>query len=70
MDNAHIPVLLEECISNLDCKKDGVYVDATLGNAGHARAVLERYPDIALLVGLDQDQEALERARNNLEPFP
>ena len=72
----HVPVLLERCLALLGPALDSagrhdrtpVYVDATLGLAGHARAVLARHPD-AVLVGLDRDTEALAHARAVLEPF-
>jgi len=69
MGAQHIPVLLNECLEFLNCKTDGIYVDATVGNAGHAKALLETYPRIHKLVGIDRDHEAIERAHNNLKQF-
>lgn len=64
----HIPVMVEEILSIFDDVPDGVVLDATLGGAGHAVALLERRPELSV-VGLDQDDEALAAARKRLEPF-
>ena len=64
----HIPVLLEPTIELLNIKKDGVYVDGTIGGAGHSKAILQKAP-IKLLVGIDQDNDALAAAAHNLEGF-
>lgn len=64
----HIPVLLEPTIELLNIKKDGVYVDGTIGGAGHSKAILQKAP-IKLLVGIDQDNDALAAAEHNLEGF-
>ena len=68
MDAGHIPVLLHECIDNLNIRPDGIYVDGTLGMAGHSCAMLQAAP-MAELCALDRDEEALELARRRLEPF-
>jgi 16S rRNA (cytosine1402-N4)-methyltransferase len=70
-DRLHIPVALERSLELLAPaveKPGAVVVDATLGLAGHAEAVLERFPD-ATLVGLDRDTEALALAGTRLAPF-
>ena len=67
----HVPVLLERCLELLTPAldlPDAVHVDFTLGLAGHAEAVLERFPQI-VLVGLDRDTEALAHARHRLARF-
>ncbi|MCX7850952.1 16S rRNA (cytosine(1402)-N(4))-methyltransferase, partial [Thermus sp.] len=56
----HIPVLYEEALDLLKVRPGEVYVDATLGGAGHARGILERG---GLVLGLDQDPEAVARAQ-------
>jgi len=70
MDSFHIPVLLKEVLHYLIPKKGGgVYIDCTLGGGGHSKAILERiYPD-GLLIGLDQDIEAIKAARKELSNF-
>ncbi|MBC7591483.1 MAG: 16S rRNA (cytosine(1402)-N(4))-methyltransferase RsmH [Salinibacterium sp.] len=67
----HTPVMLERTVELLApaLHRDGaVLVDATLGMAGHAEALLQRFPNIQL-VGIDRDQDALTIARRRLEPF-
>ena len=63
----HKPVLLNECIENLNIKDDGIYVDGTLGGAGHSANILKKLKKGALLVGIDQDEIALEVARERLK---
>lgn len=63
----HIPVLLDECIDGLALHRGGVYVDATLGLAGHAAAAAAHLGSSGLLIGVDQDDMALERAAKRLE---
>jgi 16S rRNA (cytosine1402-N4)-methyltransferase len=65
----HHPVLLEEVLEILDCRPGRVYADGTVGAGGHSRGVLERSSPTGRLIGLDWDEEALERARKNLSPF-
>jgi 16S rRNA (cytosine1402-N4)-methyltransferase len=54
----HIPVLLEEVITYLNIKGDGIYVDCTFGGGGHSKAILERLDDAGRLLAFDQDEEA------------
>ena len=65
----HIPVLLEEAIDALNIKADGVYVDGTLGCAGHAQVILENLGLQGLLIGIDRDQDALKEARRVLVSY-
>lgn len=60
---AHEPVLLEEALSLLRPEPGGVYVDATLGGGGHARAILRRIAPDGVLVGVDRDPESIAHAR-------
>lgn len=62
----HIPVLLEESIEGLAIKSNGVYVDGTLGGAGHAIAIAEHLGPDGTLIGFDLDSNAVERARQKL----
>ncbi len=63
----HKPVLLDEVIEMLDIKKDGIYVDATVGGGGHTRAILSRLSDKGLVIGIDRDEEALNRVGMSLK---
>jgi 16S rRNA (cytosine1402-N4)-methyltransferase len=66
MDFSHEPVLLKECIEGLNIHSAGVYVDCTLGGAGHSTEILKRLNSQGLLIGIDQDKEALEAAKARL----
>ncbi|MDZ4120790.1 MAG: 16S rRNA (cytosine(1402)-N(4))-methyltransferase RsmH, partial [Candidatus Cloacimonadaceae bacterium] len=68
MSRYHIPVMVQECIQNLNLKTGGVYVDATLGGGGHSLAMLGKCPEIQLL-GFDQDKQAINHAGNVLQDF-
>lgn len=65
----HKPVLLEECIDGLKINPDGIYVDGTLGGAGHSRVIASKLSEKGLLVGIDRDDDALNAAKNNLKQF-
>lgn len=65
----HLSVLPEEVITFLDPRPGGVYLDGTLGGGGHARMILERCTPGGMLVGMDQDQEALQAAGQRLADF-
>jgi len=62
----HITVLLNESVELLNVKSDGVYVDCTLGGAGHSSLIAERLGPTGTLIGLDQDTRALEAAKQKL----
>ena len=65
---AHRPVLLEEAVSALAIRADGLYVDATFGRGGHSRAILERLGPAGRLIALDRDPQAVEAARGITDP--
>lgn len=65
MDFNHKPVLLDECIESLNIKSNGTYLDGTLGGAGHSLEILKRL-DKGTLVGIDQDEFAIETATERL----
>lgn len=65
----HKPVLLNECIEGLNIKPDGIYVDGTLGGAGHSKEILKKLSKNGLLIGIDRDEEALKAAKKNLENY-
>lgn len=69
MEFNHKPVLLEECITNLDIKENGIYIDGTLGGAGHASEIYKRLGRDGILIGVDQDTFALEIASQRLKDF-
>lgn len=69
MEFNHYSVLLEECIENLNIKPDGVYVDGTLGGAGHSYQICQRLSEKGRLVGIDQDKDAICAASKRLEEF-
>lgn len=69
MSFAHISVLLSETIEQLNIKPDGIYVDGTLGGAGHAFEVCRRLSEKGRFVGIDQDAAAIEAAGERLAPF-
>lgn len=70
MEFKHKPVLLNETIEGLNIKKDGIYVDGTLGGAGHSIEILKRLDSSkGKLIGIDRDQEAIEAAKQKLSEF-
>ncbi|HBJ1650309.1 TPA: 16S rRNA (cytosine(1402)-N(4))-methyltransferase RsmH [Clostridium botulinum] len=69
MEFKHISVLLNECLDALDIKDNGIYVDCTLGGAGHSSHILERLSNEGLLIGIDQDRDALKAAKERLKRF-
>ena len=69
MEFSHKSVLLEETIEGLNIKKDGTYVDGTLGGGGHAFYVCERLSDKARFIGIDQDAAAIQAAGIRLLPY-
>lgn len=66
---SHMPVMVREVLEFLAVRPGGVYVDATLGMGGHARAMLERMDGKGVLLGMDRDAEALAQAEHNLDPW-
>lgn len=69
MDFKHVSVLLKETIDGLNINPDGIYVDGTLGGGGHAYEVCKHLSSKGRLIGIDQDSEALEAARERLSEF-
>lgn len=68
MEFKHEPIMLNECIENLNIKKDGIYVDGTMGGAGHSSKIVEKL-DGGLLIGIDRDQEAIEASKKRLAKY-
>ena len=70
MEFKHKPVLLNECIEGLNIKPEGIYVDGTLGGAGHSKEIVKKLDkNKGLLIGIDRDEEALQAARQNLSEY-
>lgn len=69
MEFKHKPVMLNECIEGLNIKKDGIYVDGTLGGAGHSKKIAEVLSKKGMLIGIDKDEEALKAAKKTLKDF-
>ncbi|TDP59792.1 16S rRNA (cytosine(1402)-N(4))-methyltransferase RsmH [Aminicella lysinilytica] len=69
MEFKHTPVLLSECIENLNIKPDGIYVDGTLGGGGHSFHICEKLSPEGTLIGIDRDTDALEAAEERLKEF-
>lgn len=69
MEFKHVSVLLNECLEGLNIKPDGKYVDCTLGGAGHSSQILKRLSKDGLLIGIDQDKDALKAAGERLKNF-
>ena len=65
----HVSVLLNECIENLNIKPDGIYVDGTMGGAGHSLEIVKKLSEKGILIGIDRDEEALEVAEERLKDF-
>lgn len=69
MEFVHKSIMLEEVISSLNIKPDGIYVDGTLGGAGHSFEIVKRLIEGGRLIGIDQDGDAIEAATKRLEPY-
>lgn len=66
MDFKHVPVLYSECLSKLNIKENGVYVDGTLGGGGHASGIAARLGEDGMLIGIDRDKDAIDAAEKRL----
>lgn len=69
MEFKHEPIMLNECLENLDIKSDGIYVDGTLGGAGHSIKILERLSEKGKLIGIDRDEDALTASKKRLAKY-
>ncbi len=69
MDFKHISVLLHEATDGLNIKKDGIYVDGTMGGGGHSHKILSQLSTDGLLVGIDRDTNALSASKERLKDF-
>ena len=69
MTYRHIPAMPNEVMYYLNCKPGKIYVDCTLGGSGHAKAICEKISPDGLLIGIDQDKDAITNARLVLRPY-
>ncbi len=69
MDFVHKSVLLSECIEGLNIKENGIYIDGTLGGAGHSSEIIKRLSKTGKLIGIDRDTEALTAAKEKLKEY-
>ena len=69
MEFKHKPVMLKECIEGLNIKPNGIYVDGTLGGAGHSKGIVKKLSEKGLLIGIDRDEDALKAAKENLKEY-
>ena len=69
MEFSHVSVLLEETIRELNIKPDGIYVDGTLGGAGHAKEVCKKLNSEGRFIGIDQDEVAIKTGEERLSQF-
>lgn len=69
MEFKHYSVMLQECINMLNIKEDGIYVDCTLGGAGHSSEIVKKLSKKGRLIGIDQDLDALRAAKEKLSNY-
>ncbi len=69
MDFVHKSVLLNECIDGLKIKPNGIYVDGTLGGAGHSSEIIKKLSAQGKLIGIDRDEDALKAAKERLKEY-
>ena len=65
----HYTVLLEETVDSLNVKPDGIYVDCTLGGAGHSNLIASKLSKGGRLIGIDRDEYAIGKAKERLEKY-
>lgn len=69
MEFKHEPIMLNECLENLNIKSNGIYVDGTLGGAGHSSKIVQRLGAEGKLIGIDRDKDALAASSKRLEKY-
>ena len=69
MDFNHVPIMLPQVLEGLNIKPDGIYVDGTLGGAGHSSEIVKRLSEKGKLVGFDQDMDAIHAASERLKSY-
>ena len=68
MEFKHVPVMLNECIEGLNIKPTGIYLDGTLGGAGHSSEIVKRLTT-GKLIAVDKDEQALAAAKERLKDY-
>ncbi len=69
MEFKHTPIMLKEVIENLNINPSGIYVDGTIGGAGHSEAIVSKLNKDGVLIGIDRDQDALKASHTRLEKY-
>ncbi len=69
MEFKHEPIMLHECIDYLNIKPNGIYVDGTIGGAGHSSEIVKHLNNDGLLIGIDRDQDALKASKERLKGY-
>lgn len=69
MEFKHEPIMLNECIEHLNIKPNGIYVDGTIGGAGHSSEIIKKLNEDGLLIGIDRDQDALSASKKRLADY-
>ena len=69
MEFIHEPVMLRECLDALCIRPDGIYVDGTMGGAGHSVEIAKKLEPTGKLIGIDQDEDAVKAASERLAPY-
>lgn len=69
MEFSHVSVLLNECIEGLSIKENGIYLDGTLGGAGHSSEIVKKLESVGTLIGVDQDMNAIMASKEKLKGF-
>lgn len=70
MEFVHKPIMLSEILSGLDIKPDGIYLDCTIGGAGHSKEIATKLSNKGCLIGIDKDQDALDVCKERLKDYP
>ncbi|UCH20145.1 MAG: 16S rRNA (cytosine(1402)-N(4))-methyltransferase RsmH [Deltaproteobacteria bacterium] len=65
----HIPIMLAEVVHYLNCRPGKTYIDCTLGGAGHARTICDKILPRGILIGIDQDKDAIRNAKRSLKSY-
>ena len=68
MEFSHVPVMLNECLDGLKIKSDGIYVDGTVGGAGHSIEIVKKLGEGGRLIAVDRDSDALEERNKKRAP--